>query len=130
MIETVIEFSRYFIALLFGSAVAVSFAGMARTRKNYIAFGCFIIILFAVQIISLHLWGMAVTVKIYPVLSHLPVVVFIIVYLKRPWLISVTSMFVSFLCCQPSRWFGAVAGSAFKSASMDHIGYIVTAFLM
>ena len=34
MIEAIIEFSRYFVALLFGVAIAVSFAGMARTRKN------------------------------------------------------------------------------------------------
>lgn len=130
MIETAIAFSRYFIALLFGAAVAVSFAGMARTRKNHLAFGCFIVILFVLQIVCLRTWGMAVTLKVYPLLSHLPVVVFIAVYLKRSWLISLTSMFVSFLCCQPPRWIGTVAGEAFGSASMNHVGYIATAFLM
>ncbi|MGI6778796.1 MAG: sensor histidine kinase [Acetivibrionales bacterium] len=130
MISTVIEFSRYLIALLFGTAVAVSFAGMTRTRKNYLLFGCFTIILFILQIVCLLTWGMAVTIKIYPLFSHLPVAVFIAVYLKHPWLISLTSMFASFLCCQPPRWIGTVAGVAFGSASMDHVGYIVTAFVM
>ncbi len=130
MIETVIEFSRYWFALLFGVAVAVTFAGMTRTRKNYLAVVCFAVVLFIMQIASLRLWGMEVTIKIYPLLSHLPVAVFIIVYLKRTWLISLTSMFVSFLCCQPPRWIGTVAGVAFDSTSMDHIGYIVTVFLM
>ncbi|MGI6225546.1 MAG: sensor histidine kinase [Peptococcales bacterium] len=130
MIETAMAFSRYFIALLFGAAVAVSFAGMARTRKNYLTFGCFIAILFILQIVCLRIWGMNITIKIYPLLSHLPVVVFIALYLKRPWLISLTSMFVSFLCCQPPRWIGTVLGGAFDSASIDHIGYIVTAVLM
>lgn len=130
MIETVMEFSRYFIALLFGAAVAVSFAGMERTRKNYLALGCLAVILFMLQIASLQLWGMEITVKIYPLLSHLPVVVFIVVYLKRSWLISLTSMLVSFLCCQPLRWIGTVAGEAFDSVSMNHFGYIAGAFLM
>lgn len=101
MLATVIEFSRYWFALLYGAAVAVRFAGMARTRKNYLVVGCFTVVLFILQIASLLLWGMAVMIKIYPLLSHLPVVVFIVVYLKRPWLISLTSLFVSFLCCQP-----------------------------
>ncbi len=130
MIETVIEFSRYFIALMFGAAVAVSFAGMERTRKNYLAFGCFTVILFILQFICLLTWGMVVTVKIYPLLSHLPVAIFIALYLKRSWLISLTSMFVSFLCCQPPRWIGTVAGVAFDSVSMNHLGYITAAFFM
>ncbi len=33
MVETVIEFSRYFIAMTFGSAVEASLAGMARMRE-------------------------------------------------------------------------------------------------
>lgn len=130
MIETVIEFSRYWFALLFGTAVAISFSGMARTRKNYLAVGCFTMVLFIMQITSLQLWGMAMTIKIYPLLSHLPVAIFIVVYLKRLWLISLTSMFVSFLCCQPPRWIGSVAGAAFDSASINHVSYVVAVFLM
>jgi hypothetical protein len=130
MIETVISLSRYWFALLFGAAVAVSFAGMAHTRKNYLAFGCFTVVLFIVQLVCLRIWGMDMAIKIYPLLSHLPVAVFIALYLKRPWLISLTSMFVSFLCCQPPRWIGTVVGAAFDSASMNHVGYIAAAFLM
>ncbi|MDD4496436.1 MAG: ATP-binding protein, partial [Eubacteriales bacterium] len=130
MIKIVIEFSRYFIALLFGTAVAVSFAGMARTRKNYLTFSCFIVVLFIAQLFCLRTWGMELTLKIYPLLSHLPVVVFIVVFIKRSWLISIACMFVSFLCCQPPRWTGTVLGETFNSVSMNHIGYIAGAFLM
>jgi len=34
------------IEILFGTATAVSFAGMERTRKNYIAVGCLTTVLF------------------------------------------------------------------------------------
>ena len=63
MLETAIEFSRYFIALLFGATVAVSFVGMARTRKNYLAVLCLTMVLFILQIICLRTWCMAVTIK-------------------------------------------------------------------
>ncbi len=130
MIEVTIAFSRYFIALLFGTAIAVSFSGMARTQKNYIAAGCLTVVLFVLQIISLQTWGMATTIKLYPLLSHIPIAVFIVVYLKRPWLISLTSVFASFLCCQPPRWIGTALGEIFDSVSMDHVGYNVAAFLL
>lgn len=130
MIEIVIEFSRYWIAMLFGATVAVSFAGMAPTRKNCFVFGCFTVVLFILQLVCLRTWGMDMTLKIYPLLSHLPVAVFIILYLKRPWLISVTSVFTSFLCCQPPRWIGSVAGDLFDSVTINHIGFIVAVFPM
>lgn len=130
MLETAIAFSRYLTALLFGVAVAVSFAGMERTRRNHLALGCLTILLFLLQILCLRAWGMDRTVKLYPLLSHLPVAIFIMMYLKRSWLIAFVSMFVSFLCCHPPRWIGTVAGEAFDRASMDHIGYIAAAVLM
>jgi two-component system sensor histidine kinase AgrC len=130
MFATVIEFSRYLIALLFGTAIAVSFAGMTPTRKNYLVLVCFTSLLFILQIVCLGTWGMDVTIKIYPLLSHFPLVIFIVLYLKRPWLISLTSMFVSYLCCQPSRWIGTVAGSVFDSVTINHIGYVTAVFLM
>lgn len=130
MIETTIAFSRYFTVLLFGTAIALSFAGMARTRKNYMAAGCLILVLFVVQVISLQTWGMAATIKLYPLISHLPIAVFIVVYLKRPWLISLTAVFASFLCCQPPRWIGTALGEVLDNVSINHVGYIVSAFLI
>lgn len=130
MITDLIAFSRFFIAQLFGSAVAVSFAGMAPTKKNYLALGCLTVGLFILQTLCLGIYGMDITTKLYPLLSHLPVVIFIVVYLKCSWLVSLTCMFVSFLCCQPSRFLGTVTGEAFDNASMDHVGYIATSFLI
>jgi two-component system, LytTR family, sensor histidine kinase AgrC len=130
MMGTVIEFSRYLVALLFGTAVAVRFTGITRTRKNYLVVGCFVAALFVIQLLSVQFLGMAMTVKLYPLLSHLPVAVFLVVYLKRSWLISAACVFTSFLCCQPPRWIGSVAGDVFHSALLNHASYIAAAFLM
>ena len=130
MIETIIALSRYWCILIFGTEVAVSSAGMARTRKNYLVLGYITVILFILQVVCLQIWGLEMAEKMYPVISHLPVVIFIVVYLKRSWIISLTSMFVSFLCCQLPRWIGTVVGSAFHSVSMDHVAYILAACMM
>ena len=130
MIGNVIEFTRYFFILLFGVAVSISFAGMEHTRKNYIVTVCFTIGLFILQVICLQAWGMDITFKLYPLLSHLPIAIFIAVYLKRPWLISLTSVFTSFLCHQVPRWVSTALGVIFYSVTVNHIGYIVAALLI
>jgi len=138
MIETVIEFTRYWAALLFGIAVAVSFVGMPSTRKNYLMMGCYTVIIFAIQAACLFRLGMDTTWKIYPLLTHLPITAFIALYLKRSWLISATSMFATFLCCQPPRWIGSMAGeiygraggNVFSKATINHLGYIASVVLL
>ncbi|NLK96752.1 MAG: GHKL domain-containing protein [Epulopiscium sp.] len=130
MIELIIEFSRYFVALLFGTGVAVSFAGMVLNRKNHLVFGGFVVFVFTLQLLSLWTWGMDITFKLYPLITHLTTVIFIAFYLKRPWLIALTSVCLSFLCYQFPRYIGTVLGAAFDNVTMNHVGYIVTAFLM
>lgn len=130
MIKLIFEFTRYYIAMHFGASVAVSFVGMAPTRKNKFAIGAFSILLFGLQVLCLATLGMDMTVKIYPLLAHLPVVFFIAFYLKRSWLISFTSMFVSFLCCQPPRWISSLVGFTLKSATWNHASYIIGVFFM
>ena len=130
IISTVIEFSRYFTALIFGMALAASFAGMPSTRKNHLVLGCYTVVIFIIQVACLFSWGMDITWKIYPLIAHLPIAAFIALYLKCSWLISVISMFAAFLCCQPPRWIGSVAGSVFNNKTMNHLGYIISVFLM
>lgn len=130
MLETVIAFSRYFIALLFGSAIAARFIGITKSRKNTISFVIFLVSVFFIQLTCLLLFGMDMTLKLYPLICHLPIAMYIALYPKRPWLRAFISMFVSFLCCQPPRWIGAVLGSIFHHVSMDHIGYILGTLCM
>ena len=130
MLETAIAFSRYFAALIFGMTVAASFVGMPTTRKNYLVLGSFTLAVFTIQVLCLFLFGMDTTWKMYPLLTHLPIAAFLVVYLKRSWLISVTTTFATFLCCQPPRWIGSVAGDFFDSVSINHLGYIISVFLL
>ena len=138
MIDTFIEFSRYFTALFFGMKVAANFAGMHYTRKNHLVLVCYTIIVYIIQVLCLISFGMDITWKLYPLLAHLPIAAFIALYLKRSWFISVISMFTAFLCCQPPRWIGSVAGAIFSSAAenfinrttINHLGYIVSSILL
>jgi predicted transporter len=88
MFANIIEFCRYWFVLLFGTTVAVSFAGLERTKKNILAIGIMTNALFILQLIALLLFGFDNVLKLYPVLSHIPLVFFIVFYMKRSWAFS------------------------------------------
>ncbi len=129
MLETVIGLIRFASSLLFGVAVSVIFAGIERTRKNNIAVICSCAILLLVQSAFWWLFGIGMTSKLYPLIIHLPMILFFSLYFKRPWLISTVSVLSAYLCCQAPRWIGFLAGGIFSSGLADHIIYIVAVFL-
>ncbi|SHI77164.1 sensor histidine kinase [Lutispora thermophila] len=130
MIETIIEFSRYFAAMLFAMSVAASFVGMPFTRKNRLVMWSYIILVFIIQVTCLFSFGMDITWKIYPLIAHVPIAAFIAIYLKRSLLISITTMFAAFLCCQPPRWIGSLASAVTGNVSLNHLGYIISVIFM
>lgn len=130
MIKTVIEFSRYLAAISFAMMIAAGFVDMPFSRKNKTVLWLYISIVYIIQVICLFYFGMDITWKIYPLLAHFPIFAFITFYLRRSWLISFTCMVTAFLCCQPPRWIGSLLGEIFKSATMNHLGYIISVVLM
>lgn len=70
--------------------------------------------------------GLQFTMKLYPFITHLPSIVFLFLYFKRPWLISISSVLTAYLCCQIPKWIGSMAVSVFGNPIANHIGYFVT----
>lgn len=124
MIVTVIGLLRFGFSLLFGVAVSVLFAGIELTRKNRLMISFLCAILLFVQTACWWLLGLDLTSKLYPLITHLPVIFIFSLYYKRPWLISAVSVLSGYLCCQAPRWVGFLAGAAFSSSLADHVFYI------
>ncbi|WP_199825323.1 sensor histidine kinase [Gorillibacterium timonense] len=72
---------------------------------------------------------MDLTSKLYPLITHLPLILMFTLYYKRPWFISAVSVLSGYLCCQAPSWVGLLAGAAFGSSLADHIFYIAAVFL-
>jgi len=129
MLETVIGLARFASSLLFGVAVTILFAGIERTRRNNIVIGAACGVLLAVQLAFWWFWGLDTTSKIYPLIIHLPMMLLLTLYFKRPWTISAVSVLSGYLCCQAPRWVGFLAGSILSNGLADHISYIGAVFL-
>ncbi len=129
MITTYFGLIRFGFSLLFGVALSVSFAGIEHTRKSNLVVGYFSVILLFLQSSCWWLFGIDLTSKLYPLIIHLPMILFLIIYLKRPWLISTVSVLSAYLCCQVPRWIGSIGGAVFSSRLSEHICYIAAVFL-
>lgn len=102
----ILEYLHYGITLLFGVYLTAAFLGIRFNGRNVL-----ILLLFScgegiLNIISYVWLGFDVTEKIYPLIIHLPLVLFL-VFLYRVRVISVVvALSVSYLCCQISNWMG------------------------
>lgn len=129
MITTYIGLIRFGFSLIFGVLLSVGFAGMRPTRRNKLAVGLCIILLLLVQYTSWRLFGLDFTSKLYPLIVHVPMIVFLEIYLGHTWLVSIVSVLTAYLCCQVPRWVSSIGGAVIGSELGEHITYIIAILL-
>lgn len=126
----VLEIINYTFLLIFGTIVSVSFAGYEKTTKNRKAIVLLIFAILGMQLVSYFLLGLMVTAKLYPFITHVPSILFIVVYLKKPLPIAIVSVLTSYLCCQPPNWVGLALQYSWESSISFHVGYTVGLLIM
>lgn len=120
----VLEIVNYGIVSLFGVLLTFSFLDI-EFWKNWKYELIFAVETAGLQIISYLLGGYELAVKIYPFTVHIPLLIFVVFYGHKPWLISVTSVLISYLCCQPRKWIGMLFLSMSDSLLVYYIVQIV-----
>lgn len=123
MIDTLLLLFRSGIALIFGTAVSLLFAGVIQTRTSRLTFSFFCVLILSLQFFCWRTFGLKITLQLYPFITHLPSLLFLAIYFRRPWLISLSSVLTAYLCCQIPRWAGSVTAAIFDTGLADHLGY-------
>jgi hypothetical protein len=123
MIYSIFLLFRSAMAMIFGTAVSLLFAGVQNSRLGKLATVIFCTFILLIQVTCWWMFGLQITMQLYPFITHLPSVLFLAVYFRRPWSISISSVLTAYLCCQIPRWMGSVASAVFGSQIADHIGY-------
>jgi|GEM_PF-610671 len=130
MIEVIFELIRFGFSLILCMAVSILFVGIKSTWKNNLS----IISLF---IVFLFIWSVCrwffdpdMMKRLYPLLIHLPLILIITFYYKRPWLRSVVSVLSAYMCCQAPNWIEIISQSLFNSKLADLTLYIAAVFLL
>lgn len=109
MLIQILSFLHNMTTMLFGIYISAFFLGVRQNRKNILVLSGLFACEGSVYIISFFLLGPAVTSRLYAVLIHLPLIVFLTLYYKYSVMSSCISVFSAYLCCQLSNWTGLLA---------------------
>ncbi|MEG0812444.1 MAG: GHKL domain-containing protein [Clostridium sp.] len=124
---------NYGLVLLFGVFLSVLFAGGAKSRRDRLMIFLFLIFTLCMQTACSVLFGVGSTTKLYPLLTHLPLILFLVFALKKPVGISISSVLTAYFCCQPPRWVGVLFQQLFHIRIVSLLAYsiaIVTFFFI
>lgn len=106
MLVQILSFIHNLTTMLFGIYISAFFLGVKQNRKNILT----LFLLFSCEgiayIISVLLFGTAITDRLYAIIIHLPLILFLTLYYKYPVTSSCISVFSAYLCCQLSNWIG------------------------
>jgi len=109
MLVSVLGLLHNAVTLLFGVYVSAAFLGVRMNRRNATVLFCFFAAVGLCSGTVYAQFGASTAEQLYPVLIHLPLVLFLtLVYKARP-LISLISVLTAYLCCQISNWIGLAA---------------------
>jgi two-component system, LytTR family, sensor histidine kinase AgrC len=117
---------RYSLLLVFGIAVSFLFTGIPYTRTSKRSLAVFYIFIGIIQVFCMNMFGLKATTQMYPFITHLPLILFLILYFKRPWPISINCVLTTYLCCQIPSWISGLTDMVTGNPLAVHIAYIVT----
>lgn len=106
MIESILGFLHYGIILVFGIYLSAAFLGIQMNRKNGLILLAFSAVVGIINSVSFIGYGLVFTEKVYPIIIHLPLMLFYIFFYKCKVVPTALSVFMAYLCCQISNWVG------------------------
>lgn len=114
--DTILFFTHYALLLLFGVLLSMAFAGVRLSSgKNIAIISAMFVACGISQLGAYVLFDEAFVWQIYPLIAHLPNILLLCAYYRKPLATALAAVSTAYLCCQPANWFGlmleAVTGS-------------------
>ena len=108
---------NYIAVNLFGSILSAAFCGIRKSDKQSKWVVLIVGITLTLQGIIYYLYGLQAVQFSYPLISHLPLI-FVLWYVTKRGLCSLTAVLTGYLCCQLRRWVALFFASFFENNEM------------
>ncbi len=105
----------YLSVLSYGVLIMVFFLNIKINKKNILLISGYIIIFGLLQLKLYDIYGPKVIEKIYPLIIHLPLVIFFCYFFKKRLNLVLFVLFTAYLFTAPRRWIGEVVASYFNN---------------
>ncbi len=110
MIEMCFELLRHVLTLSFGIAVSSNFLNIKWNKRNSLILLCYGIIDLSIQGLVAIFVGFSVAETMYPVITHIPLLLLYVLCYKKRWLVSAVAITTGYLCCQIANWISIITG--------------------
>lgn len=126
---TLLNVFNYGLVLLYGLFLSTNIAGgwKDKRQKRYIFMLCPLLLL--VQGVCWWMLGVSTVRQLYPLITHLPLVLILIFVLKKRVGVAVVGVCTAYLCCQLPRWVRLTFTGFTGSALMGEISYTLAIVL-
>lgn len=108
MLAGVLNIIHNAITLIFGVYISSGFLGVEMNHKNSLILFDFVSLIGVSCTLSFIYFGEGITTQIYPLIIHIPLILFLSIYYKYKLSLSILSVLIAYLCCQISKWIGLV----------------------
>ena len=130
MLENILSILHHATTLLFGVYISSAFLGIRMNRKNILILFGFTSAVGAIYVLSFICFGEVITTQIYPLIIHIPLIIFLSLFYKYKPMLSALSVLTAYLCCQISKWVGLVALDMTKQEWVYYSARIVTTVIV
>ena len=126
MLETILFFLHYALLLLFGIILSFGYSGIRLKIKENIFQAIFLFVTCGLlQIVFYILLEENLVWKLYPVIAHFPIVLFLYWHYRKRIITSVSAVAAAYLCCQPSKWLGLLSYTLMESIVLQKLAEVI-----
>lgn len=119
----ILSMVNYALVFLFGAILSLLIAGGYKTWRPWAVFSALSVIFLALLTCSWLVFGLDTTKRIYPLLIHLPLLLGLMIGLKRRFGIALVSICYAYLCCQLPRCGTVIIDAVTRSALAGQVAY-------
>jgi len=138
MIELIVFFVLYTTLLLFGIVISFRFAKISISKSSSVTMFLLFIISGILQLLVYYFYGEETVWKIYPLITHLPILITLYYRYKISLIAAFSSITSAYLCCQPAKWLGLlftqlsgnrILGECIRCLALIGTGYILYVYI-
>ncbi len=120
MTENIFSLLHGGFLLVFGVILSAAFSGLHLTRKNALICLAFCAFSGILQILTSIVWSKAAIWALYPLITHLPLVLFLRLFYHKRTVTAAVSVLTAYLCCQPAKWFGVLTSTITPNPTIEY----------
>lgn len=132
-LDALLNLFNYCLILIYGVLLSIDMSGGWKSKRDKSLTAVIIAVLLAMQGIC-DLWlGDTFTAQIYPLITHVPLILFLHYLFKHSIGVSIVSVLTAYLCCQIPEWIASMVRYNVNSdltAELSYTAAILVSFIL